>query len=156
MRPLDSSSNAGGRSTVTGSRYDPDNAFARIIRGELPCIKVFEDGETLAFMDIMPQVDGHVLVIPKEHAATLLELSPEGACACIRTVQHLARAVKQAMQVPGVLIVQVNGAQAGQTVPHVHFHVMPRRSNEALRPHVAQTEAPGKLRDLARKIVAAL
>lgn len=136
--------------------YDPDNAFARIIRGELPCIKVFEDDQTLAFMDIMPQVDGHVLVVPKEYSATLLEQSPESASACIRTVQRVARAAKQAMVVPGVLIVQVNGAEVGQTVPHVHFHVMPRRSNEALRPHAAQMEAPEKLKAFAQKIVAAL
>jgi histidine triad (HIT) family protein len=141
---------------AASSQYDPDNTFARILRGELPCIKVLEDSETLAFMDIMPQVDGHVLVIPKEHAATLLELSPEGACACIRAVQRVARAVKQALQVPGVLIVQVNGAEVGQTVPHVHFHVMPRRSNEALRPHAAEREAPEKLEVFAQRIIAAL
>jgi len=136
--------------------YDKNNAFARILRGELPCIKVFEDEHTLALMDIMPQVDGHVLVIPKEAATTLLEQTAESAAACIRTVQRLARAAQQAMAVPGVLIVQVNGAEVGQTVPHVHFHVMPRTSNEALRPHVAERETPERLQAFAQRIVAAL
>ncbi|WP_427981824.1 HIT family protein, partial [Agarivorans sp.] len=98
--------------------YDNDNIFAKIIRGEMDCLKVYEDQYTLAFMDIMPQADGHTLVIPKEAAETLFDLSEEGAAATIKTVKKVAEAVKQAMQVEGVSLVQFNGAQAGQTVPH--------------------------------------
>lgn len=137
-------------------RYDPNNPFAKILRGELPCHRIYEDEVTLAFMDIMPQVDGHVIVIPKEPAVTLMDLSPESACACMRTAQTIARAAKQAMAVPAVMLVQVNGAEAGQTVPHVHIHVLPCTSAEALRPHARYRESPEKLQALAERIIAAL
>src|SRR5690606_42139523 len=99
--------------------YDNNNIFAKILRGELPCIKVFEDDRTLAFMDIMPQADGHVLIIPKEPAVTLLDLSEEGAVAAIRTTRRIAIAVKKALGVEGIHVAQLNGAAAGQTVPQI-------------------------------------
>lgn len=136
--------------------YDSQNPFARILRGELPAIRVYEDALTVAFMDIMPQADGHVLVLPKEPAAELFDLSEEGALACIRTTQHVARAVKAALNPPGMLIAQFNGRAAGQTVPHVHFHIIPRREGETLKPHGAIPADTEKLREIAAKIVAAL
>jgi histidine triad (HIT) family protein len=105
--------------------YDNDNIFAKILREELPCIKVFEDDTTLAFMDIMPQQNGHTLVIPKEPAITLLELSDDAASDLIVKTKMIANAVKQAMQADGITIFQLNGSAAGQTVPHIHFHVVP-------------------------------
>ena len=117
--------------------YDSQNVFARILRGELPCVRLFEDEHTLSFMDLMPQTAGHALVITREPAETLFELSAEGAAACMRTTQHVAAAVKRAFDAPGIMITQVNGAVAGQTVPHVHFHIIPRRPGEPLLMHAA-------------------
>ena len=132
--------------------YDPDNIFAKILRNELPAIRIYEDADTLAFMDIMPQADGHVLVIPKEHAETLMDLSEESARACIATTRRMAAAVKQALGQPAVSIMQMNGAAAGQTVPHCHFHVIPRSPGASLRIHAAERAEPEKLEMIARKI----
>ncbi|MGF2528831.1 HIT domain-containing protein, partial [Ralstonia pseudosolanacearum] len=96
--------------------YDNQNIFAKILRGEAPCIKVYEDEHTLAFMDIMPQADGHVLVLPKEGAAELFDLSDDAAAAAIRTTRKLARAVRRAFTPPGIAVFQLNGSAAGQTV----------------------------------------
>lgn len=115
--------------------YDPQNVFARILRNELPSERVYEDAQTLAFMDVMPQTEGHVLVISREPAETIFELSPEGAAACMRTTQRVAAAVRRAFDLPGIMIAQINGSAAGQTVPHVHFHIIPRRHGEPLRMH---------------------
>lgn len=117
--------------------YDPDNIFARILRGEIPCVKVHEDDKTLAFMDVMPQAEGHTLIVPKEPAENLLDLSEDGAKALIAATQKVARAVKTALNAPGIHIMQLNGAPAGQTVFHVHFHVIPRDPSVALKPHAA-------------------
>ena len=136
--------------------YDTQNAFARILRGELPSIRVHEDAFTIAIMDIMPQAEGHVLVIPKEAAAELMDLSEAGAEACARTVRRIAIAVKAALNPPGVMVAQFNGSAAGQTVPHVHFHIVPRRQAEALKPHGAVQADPVQLQALADRIVAAL
>ena len=106
--------------------YDNDNVFAKILRGEIPSVKVFEDDKTLAFMDVMPQAEGHVLVVPKEPAENIFDLSAEGAAAMIATTQKVAQAVKKGLGVPGVMLAQLNGAPAGQSVFHVHFHVIPR------------------------------
>ena len=122
--------------------YDPQNVFAKILRGELPCIKVHEDELTLAFMDIMPQSDGHALVIPREAAEGILDVSEAGLLACIRLTQRIARAVKTAMDVPGLLIAQTNGAAAGQTVPHLHFHIIPRRPGDPLLLHASTLADP--------------
>ena len=132
--------------------YDPQNVFARILRGELPCIRLFENEHTLAFMDLMPQAEGHALVITREPAETLFDLSPEGAAACMRTTQHVAAAVKRAFDAPGMMITQVNGSAAGQTVPHVHFHIIPRRPGEQLLMHAAVKADPEVLRQQAERI----
>jgi histidine triad (HIT) family protein len=136
--------------------YDPQNPFARILRDELPSIRVYEDEFTVALMDIMPQADGHVLILPKEPAAELFDLSEEMAAACIRTTRRIAIAVKAALNPPGLLVAQFNGRAAGQTVPHVHFHVIPRREGETLRPHGAVPADTGKLREIAALIEAEL
>lgn len=136
--------------------YDSNNIFAKILRGELPCIAVHEDDATLAFMDIMPQADGHVLVIPKEAAETLLDLSPEAAAATVCTTQKVARAVKQALNAEGIFVCQLNGAAAGQTVPHCHFHIIPRSGGEAMRIHASTRADDAKLRAFADAIKQAL
>lgn len=136
--------------------YDTDNLFARILRGELPCVKVYEDAFTLAIMDIMPQAPGHVLVLPKEPSVELFGLSDEAAAACIRTTKRVAAAVKAAMGAPGIMVAQFNGAAAGQTVPHVHFHIIPRDGAAALRPHAAVPADTEQLRETAARIIAAL
>ena len=136
--------------------YDPHNPFARILRGELPCIKVYEDEHTLAIMDIMPQAPGHVLVLPKEAAVELFGLSDAAAAACIRTTKKVAAAVKSAMAAPGIMVAQFNGSAAGQTVAHVHFHIVPRHADIPLKPHAGVPADTGRLRELADRIVAAL
>ena len=137
--------------------YDPNNIFAKIIRGEAPCMKVFEDADTLAFMDVMPQADGHVLVIPKrEQAEGFLDLSADGAAALIRTTHKVAKAVKKGMNAPGLMIAQLNGAAAGQTVFHIHFHIIPRAAGAEFRLHARQMEDMNKLKAFAEKIKAAL
>lgn len=136
--------------------YDPQNIFAKILRGEIPCIPVYEDQQTLAFMDIMPQAEGHTLVIPKEPAETIFDLSPAAAQALIASTQKVARAVRTAMEAPGILLAQVNGAAAGQTVPHVHFHIIPRRGGEPLGLHATKMEDVEKLKGFAARIVACL
>ena len=106
--------------------YDPGNVFARILRGELPCARIYEDSHALAFMDIMPSAQGHSLVIPREPAETLFDLSPSAASHLMLTAQRVARAVKLALYCPGVMLVQLNGSAAGQSIPHVHIHIVPR------------------------------
>ncbi len=122
------------------SAYDPDNIFAKILRGEIPSTRVYEDDETLAFMDIMPRADGHLLVIPKTPCRNVLDATPEQLNAVMATVQKLARAAKQAFDAGGVTIQQFNEAAGGQEVFHLHFHILPRHEGEPLR-------APGKMGD---------
>lgn len=135
--------------------YDDQNIFARILRGELPAIKVYEDDQVLAFMDIMPQAEGHTLVIPKSPAVTLLDLAPEAAAYTIQIVQKIAKAIEQALDVDGIVLMQLSGAAAGQTVPHVHFHLIPSSVHE-LGKHAVQMGDQEKIKALAEKIKAAL
>ena len=136
--------------------YDNQNIFAKIIRGEMPCFKVYEDAHTIAFMDIMPQAEGHTLVIPKEPAENIFDLSPEGAAAMARTAQKVAAAVRKATNAPGILLAQLNGAAAGQTVFHIHFHIIPRTSGIDLALHAREKADFTKLKALAEKIAAAM
>lgn len=135
--------------------YDPDNIFAKILRNEIPSARVYEDDDTLVFMDIMPRADGHCLVIPKTPCRNLLDASPEQMAAVMKTTQILSRAVMAAFGAGGVTIQQFNEAVGGQEVFHLHFHVLPRHDGVKLRP-------PGKMEDLdvitanAEKIRAAL
>ncbi|MGG2098473.1 HIT family protein [Acinetobacter haemolyticus] len=135
--------------------YDDQNIFARILRGELPAIKVYEDEQVLAFMDIMPQADGHTLVIPKIPAVTLLDLPADAAAYTIQIVQKIAQAMEKALDVKGIVLMQLNGAAAGQTVPHIHFHLIPSSIHELGR-HAAQMGDQEKIKMLAEKIKAAL
>jgi histidine triad (HIT) family protein len=136
--------------------YDQKNIFARILRGELPCVKIYEDEKTLSFLDIMPSAEGHTLIITKEPAEGILDLSPEGAAALIRTTQRVARAVKKALAVPGIMLVQLNGEAAGQSVSHIHFHVLPRTHGLDLNLHGRSMVKPETLEPVAAKIRAAL
>jgi len=115
--------------------YDDNNIFAKILRGEAPCFKVYEDDMTLAFMDVMPQVDMHTLVIPKSPAENLFDLPPEYAGAMAKTVQTVALAVKKASGMPGIMVAQLNGSEAGQTVFHIHAHIIPREGGIDLKFH---------------------
>jgi histidine triad (HIT) family protein len=136
--------------------YDTSNIFARIVRGEIPAHKVFEDEHTLAFMDVMPQSDGHALVIPKAEAENLFDLAPAALSATILTTQRVARAVKKAFAPPGVLIAQLNGAGAGQSVFHIHFHIVPRYEGIDLRFHAREMADPQLLAEHAARVRAAL
>src|SRR5262245_60495004 len=106
--------------------YDDRNVFARILRGELPAHVVYEDPHCMAFMDLMPQVDGHTLVIPRAPAVDLFDIEPESLTRVVRATQHVARGVQTAFDAHGVMIAQLSGAAAGQTVFHLHFHILPR------------------------------
>jgi histidine triad (HIT) family protein len=136
--------------------YDTDNIFAKILRGEIPSVKVFEDDKTLAFMDVMPQADGHVLVIPKEPAENILDLSAEGAAAMMATTQQVAQAVKKALNAPGIMLAMLNGAPAGQSVFHAHFHIIPRSAGVDLGLHARGMVDPKSLEPIAAKIRNAL
>jgi histidine triad (HIT) family protein len=136
--------------------YDRSNIFAKIIRGEIPCVKIYEDDKTLAFMDVMPQAEGHTLVVPKEEAENVFELSPEGAAALMATAQKVAKAVKTALNPPGLMLVQLNGKAAGQSVFHIHMHIIPRKTGIDLEFHERDMVDPKSLEPLAAKIRAAL
>jgi histidine triad (HIT) family protein len=136
--------------------YDRNNVFARIVRGEIPAHKVFEDAHTLAFMDVMPQADGHTLVIPKAEAENLFDLPGPALAATILTTQRVARAVQKAFAAPGILIAQLNGPAAGQSVFHIHFHVLPRHEGLDLRFHARDMADPALLAAHAEKVRAAL
>lgn len=136
--------------------YDRSNIFAKILRGEIPCVKIYEDDKTLAFMDVMPQAEGHTLIVPKEEAENIFDLSPAGAAALITTAQKVAKAVQKATAAPGVMVVQLNGKAAGQSVFHIHMHVIPRHYGIDLEFHERNMVDPASLEPLAAKIRAAL
>jgi len=136
--------------------YDENNVFAKILRGEIPCYRIYEDDATFAFMDIMPRSHGHSLVIPKAPAIDLFDADPDVLCTSMQTVQKLAPIIRDAMGAQGVLIQQFNGAAAGQTVFHVHFHIVPRIEGEQLRPHAGEMEDPEVLEANAERIRTAI
>ena len=136
--------------------YDESNIFAKILRGEIPCTKVYEDDAVLAFMDIMPQVEGHVLVIAKAPSRTLLDTDPAVLAAVMPRVQTVGRAVVKALAADGLTLMQFSEAPAGQTVFHLHFHLLPRREGVPLRPHEGATADPAALQALAERIRAEL
>lgn len=136
--------------------YDDDNVFAKILRGEIPCTKVYEDAGTLAFMDIMPRCDGHALVIPKTPARNVLDASPAQLAACLVTVQKIAKAQMKAFGAGGITIQQFNEPAGGQVVFHLHYHVMPRHEGVALQPHTGKMADAAVIAANATKIKAAL
>jgi histidine triad (HIT) family protein len=138
------------------SGYDSNNIFAKILRGEIPAHRVYEDEATLAFMDAMPQAEGHILVMPKTPSRNILDADPATLPALIATVQKIAIAAKEAFDADGVTIMQFNEPPAGQSVFHLHFHVIPRRAGIPLKPHSGQMEDGDVLAANAEKIRKAL
>jgi histidine triad (HIT) family protein len=136
--------------------YDSNNVFARILRNELPAFKVFEDGNALAFMDAMPQTDGHTLVIPKVMAQNFLDIEPHALASLITSTQHVAKGVQHAFKPDGMRIIQFNGAAAGQTVFHIHFHIVPYYEGQQAKSHEREWADKAVLAQHAERIRAAL
>jgi len=138
------------------SNYDPNNVFAKILRGELPAYKVFEDDKTFAFLDIMPRAPGHTLVIPKAPARNILDIAPDDLAHVIVAAQKIARAAVAAFAADGLTLQQFNEPAGGQVVFHLHVHIIPRKIGISLKPPASFKEDPAVLADHARKIAAAL
>jgi histidine triad (HIT) family protein len=136
--------------------YDPTNIFAKILRGEVPAHKIHEDAATIAILDVMPQSDGHTLVIPKAAAENLFDLEPAMVATVMCTGQRIALAVRKAFQPAGITLMQFNGAEAGQTVFHFHLHVIPRYEGQPLRSHGRDFAKPAVLAEHAARLKAAL
>jgi len=136
--------------------YDDDNIFARILRGEIPCSKVYEDDDTLAFLDIMPRSKGHVLVIPKVKAVDLTDIDPAALAKLMTVVQKLSPKIVKALGADGFMIQQFNGAGAGQTVFHLHIHIIPRWEGESLKPHGTTMADKDELAETAEVLSSAL
>ena len=136
--------------------YDPNNIFAKILRGELPAHKVYEDDKTYAFLDIMPQAAGHTLVIPKAPARTILDIAPDDLAYLMQVTQKIARTAVAVFGADGLTIIQFNEPAGGQTVFHLHVHVIPRMNGVPLRPHGTYKEEMAVLSDHAIKLGAAL
>ena len=133
--------------------YDAQNIFAKIIRGEAPCYKLYEDEDVLAFLDLFPQSRGHALVIPKQVAArNLLEIDADSLCKVTLATQKVARAVAEELEPAGIQIAQFNGAPAGQTVFHIHFHIVPRYEGQGLGVHAAQKGDEADLKALQERL----
>ena len=135
--------------------YDDNSVFAKMLSGDIPCHKVYEDDKTLAFMDIMPQAEGHVLVIPKQKAVDLSDLEPEYAAAVLMTAKKVMQAQRQVFKREGIIQMQLNGAQAGQTVFHYHIHLIPSSIHELGRHAVTQADH-GELADVAKRLAAVI
>ncbi|CAN7411904.1 HIT family protein [Pararhizobium sp. LjRoot235] len=141
---------------MSSAAYDSNNIFAKILRGEIPAQKVYEDDATVVFMDVMPQAEGHVLVLPKAVSRNILDADPATLGPLIVVVQKIAIAVQEAFDADGVTVMQFNEAPAGQSVFHLHFHVIPRREGVPLRPHSGKMEDSAVLAANAEKIKQAL
>lgn len=136
--------------------YDENNIFAKILRGEIPSTRVYETNNVVAFMDVMPQGTGHTLVVPKAPSRNLLDAKPETLAETIQVVQKIANAVKKAFNADGVTVIQFNEPAAGQTVYHLHFHVIPRFEGVELKPHTGKMEDAAVVESNAEKIRTAL
>jgi histidine triad (HIT) family protein len=136
--------------------YDQNNVFAKILRGELPAHKVYEDDKTFSFLDIMPRAPGHTLVIPKSPARTFLDIAPDDLAHLIKVTQRIARAAVTVFAADGLTIQQFNEAAGGQVVFHLHIHVIPRKAGVAMKPPASVKEDPGVLSDQALRLAAAL
>ena len=136
--------------------YDANNLFARILRGELPCYKVYEDDKTLAFLDIMPRAPGHVLVLPKAPARNILDISPDDLAHVIKVAQKIAKVSVETFGADGITIQQFNESAGGQVVFHLHVHVIPRKTGVAMKPPASEKAAPDVLADQAKQLAAAL
>jgi histidine triad (HIT) family protein len=136
--------------------YDTNNVFAKILRGELPAHKVYEDEKAFAFLDIMPRAPGHTLVIPKSPARTFLDIEPDDLAHLIKVTQSIARAAVKVFEADGLTIQQFNEPAAGQVVFHLHIHVMPRKNGVPLKPPASIKEETAVLSDQALRLAAAL
>ena len=136
--------------------YDPNDICAKILRGEIPSHRVYEDEHTVAFMDVMPQANGHTLVIPKTPSRNILDADPETLARLLPVVQKVAVAAKEAFEADGVTVIQFNEPAAGQTVYHLHFHIIPRIEGQPLKPHSGTMEDQGVLAANAQKLRDAL
>ncbi len=136
--------------------YDNDNIFAKILRGEFPCYKVFETDRTLSFLDIMPRTPGHALVIPKVTARNILDIKPDDFAEVARVACKIAVAAKKAFAADGITLEQFSEPAAGQTVFHLHIHVLPRFTGAALLPPASRKEDPKVLEDHTARLIAAL
>jgi histidine triad (HIT) family protein len=136
--------------------YDPNNIFAKIIRGELPCYKVYETDKVLAFMDIMPRAPGHTLVLPKAPARNILDIAPDDLVAVALAAQNVAKAVVKAFNADGVTVQQFNEGPGGQVVFHLHLHIIPRRAGVPMKPPASEKEKPEVLAEQAQRLAAAL
>ena len=136
--------------------YDDQNVFAKILRGELPCHKVLETDRVLAFMDVMPRGEGHVLVIPKAPSRNILDAKTDDLADLIKAVQVVARAAKAGLEADGVTIQQFNESAGGQVVFHLHVHVIPRHDGVAMKPPASEEEKPEVLAEHVAKLKAAL
>jgi histidine triad (HIT) family protein len=136
--------------------YEPDNVFAKILRGELPAYKVYEDDNAFAFLDIMPRAPGHTLVIPKAPARNILDVAPGDLAYVMQVAQKIARAAKAAFAADGITVQQFNERAGGQVVFHLHVHVIPRHEGVGLKPPATFKERPEALAEHAEKLKAAL
>jgi histidine triad (HIT) family protein len=136
--------------------YDPQNIFAKILRGELPCYKVYEDDKVFAFLDIMPRAPGHTLVLPKAAARNVLDVEPDDLAAVARAAQKIAKAAMKVFSADGITVQQFNEGAGGQVVFHLHVHVIPRKAGVAMKPAASEKEKPEVLSDHALKLAAAL
>jgi histidine triad (HIT) family protein len=136
--------------------YDPNNIFAKILRGELPCYKVYEDDKVLAFLDIMPRSPGHTLVLPKAPARNILDIGADDLAHVIATAQKVAKAAIKAFSADGITIQQFNEGAGGQVVFHLHLHVIPRKAGVAMKPPASEKEKPDVLAENAKKLAAAI
>lgn len=136
--------------------YDPNNIFAKIIRGELPCHKVYEDDKVLAFLDIMPRAPGHTLVLPKAPARNILDIEPDDLAAVALAAQKIAKTAVKVFGADGVTVQQFNEGAGGQVVFHLHLHIIPRRAGVPMKPPASEKERPEVLSEQALKLAAAL
>ena len=136
--------------------YDPNNIFAKILRGEIPCHKVYEDGKALAFLDIMPRAPGHALVIPKAPARNILDIEPDDFAHVMKIAQRIAKISVSVFGADGMTLQQFSEGAGGQVVFHLHVHVIPRKNGVALKPPASMKEDPAVLSDQALKVAAAL
>lgn len=136
--------------------YDPNNIFAKILRGELPCYKVYEDDKTFAFLDIMPRAPGHTLVLPKAPARNILDVSPQDLGHVMAVAQKIAKASLKAFEADGVTVQQFNEGAGGQVVFHLHVHVIPRKNGMSMKPPASEKEKPEALAEHAKKLAAAM
>jgi len=136
--------------------YDPNNIFAKILRGELPCYKVYEDDKVLAFLDIMPRTPGHTLVLPKAPVRNMLDVSADDMLAVMAASQKIAKTAMKVFEADGITIQQFNESAGGQVVFHLHVHVIPRKAGVAMKPPASEKEKPDVLAENARKLAAAV